>query len=103
MINMSGFKVWPAEVEAMMYGHAAIRECCVISSPDGYRGETVKALVAVHEAARSKIRPEDILSWSRDRMASYKAPRSVVFVDGLPRTESNKISWRLLQDTEWNQ
>jgi len=101
MINVSGFKVWPAEVEAMMYEHPGIRECCVISSPDSYRGETVKALVAVHEAARSTIRPEDILSWSRDKMASYKAPRSVVFVDSLPRTESNKISWRLLQDAEW--
>jgi fatty-acyl-CoA synthase len=101
MINVSGFKVWPAEVEAMMYEHPAIRECCVISSPDSYRGETVKALVAVHNAARSTIRPEDILSWSRDKMASYKAPRSVVFVDSLPRSESNKISWRLLQDAEW--
>ena len=58
MINVSGFKVWPAEVEAMMYEHPAIRECCVISSPDSYRGETVKALVAVHEAARSTIRPK---------------------------------------------
>ena len=101
MINVSGFKVWPAEVEAMMYEHPAIRECCVISSPDSYRGETVKALVAVHEAARSTVSPDDILSWSRDRMASYKAPRSVAFVDSLPRTESNKISWRLLQDAEW--
>ncbi len=52
MINVSGFKVWPAEVEAMMYEHPAIRECCIISSPDSYRGETVKALVAVHEAAK---------------------------------------------------
>jgi len=101
MINVSGFKVWPAEVEAMMYEHPAIRECCIISSPDSYRGETVKALVAVHEAARSTVSPDDILSWSRDRMASYKAPRSVVLVDSLPRTESNKISWRLLQDAEW--
>ena len=53
------------------------------------------------DAARSTIRPGDILSWSRDRMASYTAARSVVFVDGLPRSESNKISWRLLQDAEW--
>jgi fatty-acyl-CoA synthase len=102
MINVSGFKVWPAEVEAMMYEHPAIRECCVISSPDSYRGETVKALVAVHQAARSTISPDDILSWSRDRMASYKVPRSVVLVDSLPRSESNKVSWRLLQDAEWN-
>ena len=63
----------------------------------------MKALVAVHEAARSTIRPDDILSWSRDKMASYKAPRSVVFVDSLQRSESNKVSWRLLQDAEWDQ
>ncbi len=101
MINVSGFKVWPAEVEATMYEHPAIRECCIISSPDDYRGETVKALVTLHEAARSATSPGDILSWARDRMASYKAPRSVVFVDSLPRSESNKIGWRLLQDAEW--
>lgn len=92
MINVSGFKVWPAEVEATMYEHPAIRECCVISSPDSYRGETVKALVTMHEAARSTISADDILSWARDKMASYKAPRSVVFVDSLPRSESNKIN-----------
>ena len=103
MINVSGFKVWPAEVEATMYEHPAIKECCIISSPDGYRGETVKALVTVHEVARSTTSPDDILSWARERMASYKAPRSVAFVDSLPRSESNKISWRLLQDAEWKQ
>ena len=86
-----------------MYEHPAIKECCVISSPDSYRGETVKALVAVHEAARSTIRPDDILTRSRKKTASYKPPRSVVFVDSLPRRESNKISWRLLQDAEWEQ
>ena len=102
MINVSGFKVWPAEVEAAMYAHPAVRECCIISAPDGYRGETVKALVALHEAARSTTSPDDILSWARGVMASYKAPRSVTFVDSLPRGESNKIAWRVLQDAEWS-
>lgn len=101
MINVSGFKVWPAEVEAVMYQHPAIKECCIISAPDGYRGETVKALVTLHDADRATTTPDDILGWARDAMASYKAPRSVVFVDSLPRTESNKISWRLLQDAAW--
>lgn len=101
MINVSGFKVWPAEVEATMYGHPAIKECCVISAPDGYRGETVKALVALHDQAKDSVLPDDIVAWARGVMASYKAPRSVVFVDSLPRTESNKISWRLLQEAEW--
>lgn len=103
MINVSGFKVWPAEVEATMYGHPAIKECCIISAPDSYRGETVKALVMLHDAARATTSSNDILGWARGMMASYKAPRSVVFVDGLPRTGSNKINWRLLQDAEWRQ
>jgi fatty-acyl-CoA synthase len=101
MINVSGFKVWPAEVEAVMYQHPAIRECCVISAPDSYRGETVKALVALHEEAKATVSPDDIIGWTRAAMASYKAPRSVVLVDSLPRGESNKISWRQLQDLEW--
>jgi fatty-acyl-CoA synthase len=101
MINVSGFKVWPAEVEAAMYQNRAIRECCIVSAPDNYRGETVKALVVLDEAARTTTSPDDIIGWARDAMASYKAPRAVVFVDQLPRTASNKINWRLLQDAEW--
>ncbi|UZE52006.1 long-chain-fatty-acid--CoA ligase [Rhodopseudomonas sp. P2A-2r] len=102
MINVSGFKVWPAEVETMMYGHPAIRECCIISTPDSYRGEAVKALVVLHDVAKAATSPDDIVAWARDTMANYKAPRSVVLVDSLPRSASNKISWRLLQDAEWN-
>jgi fatty-acyl-CoA synthase len=101
MINVSGFKVWPAEVEAAMYGNRAIRECCIISAPDDYRGETVKALIVLDEDARATTSPDEIVSWAREAMASYKAPRAVVFVDALPRTASNKINWRLLQDAEW--
>ncbi|MEH2479825.1 fatty-acyl-CoA synthase [Nitrobacteraceae bacterium AZCC 2146] len=101
MINVSGFKVWPAEVEATMYGHPAIKECCIISTPDSYRGEAVKALVTLHDAAKVTTSPDDIVAWARSAMASYKAPRVVVFVDSLPRSESNKISWRLLQEAEW--
>jgi fatty-acyl-CoA synthase len=103
MINVSGFKVWPAEVEAAMYQHRAVRECCIVSAPDAYRGETVKALVVLDEAARAGISPGDLVSWARGAMASYKAPRSVVFVDALPRTASNKVDWRRLQDAEWGQ
>jgi fatty-acyl-CoA synthase len=101
MINVSGFKVWPAEVEAAMYQNRAIRECCIVSAPDDYRGETVKALVVLDQAARATTSPDDVISWARGAMASYKAPRAVVFVDELPRTASNKINWRLLQDAEW--
>jgi AMP-binding enzyme C-terminal domain len=70
----SGFKVWPAEVEATMYGHPVTKGCSIISTPDSYRGEAVKALVVLHEAATASASPDDIVGWARGAMASYKAP-----------------------------
>ena len=98
MINASGFKVWPAEVEAMLYAHPAIQEACVIGSPDGYRGETVKALVVPR--AGSEVKPEEIIEWARGRMAAFKVPRQVELVASLPRTATGKILWRELQEAE---
>jgi fatty-acyl-CoA synthase len=98
MINCSGMKVWPAEVEALLYGHPAIAECCVISVPDAYRGETVKALVVLKPGARADA--DEITAWCKDKMASYKIPRQLRFVDALPRSPTGKIAWRLLQERE---
>ena len=98
MINASGFKVWPAEVEALLYGHPAVQEACVIGAPDGYRGETVKALVVLKKDAAAK--PADITEWARDKMAAYKVPRVVEFVEQLPKTPTGKILWRELQEKE---
>jgi len=100
MINAAGFKVWPAEVEATMYRHPAIKECCIIASPDERRGETVK-LVAVLKEEFSSVTGEEILSWSKTQMAAYKAPRLVEFTDALPRTASGKLMWRALQEREF--
>jgi fatty-acyl-CoA synthase len=97
MINASGFKVWPAEVEAMLYEHPAVQEACVIGSPDGYRGETVKALVVPR---RPDARADDIIEWARGRMAAFKVPRVVEFVKELPKTATGKILWRELQERE---
>jgi fatty-acyl-CoA synthase len=99
MINCSGYKVWPAEVEAMLYAHPAIQEACVIGSRDPYRGETVKAVVVLKSAARN-ITPKDIIDWARERMAAFKVPRLVEFVDELPKTATGKILWRKLQEEE---
>ncbi|WP_234825100.1 long-chain fatty acid--CoA ligase [Cupriavidus necator] len=99
MINASGYKVWPAEVEAMLHGHPAIREACVIASRDQRRGETVKAVVVLMPAMRDTTEA-DILAWCRERMATYKAPRMVEIVDALPRTATGKIAWRELQELE---
>jgi len=100
MINASGFKVWPAEVESMMFAHPDIQEACVIGARDPHRGETVKAVVVLREAARGSTSGEDIIAWCRERMAAYKYPRIVEFVDELPKSGSGKVQWRLLQEGE---
>ena len=100
MINASGFKVWPAEVEAMLYAHPGIQEACIIGAPDGYRGETVKALIVPKPGALERLRAEDIIEWARARMAAFKVPRVVEFVAELPKTATGKILWRELQEKE---
>ncbi len=100
MINASGFKVWPAEVESLMYRHPAIAEACVIATQDDYRGESVKAVVVLRPTHRDLVTDQDIIDWCRENMAVYKAPRVVQFVDALPKSGSGKVMWRLLQEAE---
>lgn len=100
MINASGFKVWPTEVESQMYQHPAILEACVIGTRDAHRGETVKALVVLKENWRGRIDERAIVGWCRDNMAAYKYPRIVEFADALPKSGAGKILWRELQDRE---
>ena len=100
MINASGFKVWPAEVEMLLYKHPAVQEACIIAARDAYRGETVKAVVVLRAEARGKTSADDIVSWAREHMAAYKVPKLVQFVEALPKSGSGKVMWRLLQDEE---
>ena len=100
MINASGFKVWPAEVEALMFRHPAIQEACIISTRDAYRGETVKAVVVLRADARGKVTEDDIIDWCKDHMAAYKYPRVIQFVDALPKSGAGKVMWRALQEAE---
>ena len=100
MINAAGFKVWPAEVEAMLYAHPDIQEACIIGARDAYRGETVKAVIVLKPAARGRLSAEAITAWAHERMAAFKVPRVVEFVDELPKTGSGKIFWRKLQEEE---
>jgi fatty-acyl-CoA synthase len=101
MINASGFKVWPAEVEALMYYHPDIQEACVVSVPDTHRGESVKAFVVL--AKGSKVSETDIRAWCREHMAAYKAPHVVECLEHLPRSQSGKVMWRWLQEEEWSE
>ncbi|HEX4234273.1 MAG TPA: long-chain fatty acid--CoA ligase [Caldimonas sp.] len=100
MINASGYKVWPAEVEMLLYKHPAVQEACIIAARDAYRGETVKAVVVLRTDAKGRTSAEEIVSWSREHMAAYKVPKIVEFVDALPKSGSGKVMWRLLQDQE---
>ncbi|WP_265532329.1 long-chain fatty acid--CoA ligase [Pseudomonas saponiphila] len=103
MINSSGFKVWPAEVEALLFKHPAVHEACVIAARDAYRGETVKALVVLRSEAVGRTRPQQIIDWAREHMAAYKVPRLLEFVDSLPKSGSGKVMWRVLQEREASQ
>ncbi|GAB3671009.1 long-chain fatty acid--CoA ligase [Salinisphaera aquimarina] len=101
MINASGYKVWPAEVESLMYRHPDIREACVISTPHERRGEGVKACVVLVDGAAGRVSGEDIRDWCKDNMAAYKVPQVVEICDSLPRSPTGKIMWRALQEQEW--
>jgi fatty-acyl-CoA synthase len=100
MINASGFKVWPAEVELLLFQCPAVHEACVIAARDDYRGETVKAVVVLRDEARGRTREQDIVDWARAHMAAYKVPRQVEFVDALPKSGAGKVLWRLLQERQ---
>jgi long-chain acyl-CoA synthetase len=96
MINAAGYKVWPREVEDVLYTHPAIREAAVVGIPDEYRGETVKAVVSLKPGAT--LETDDLVAFCRTRMAAYKVPRVVRIVDDLPKTVTGKILRRMLRD-----
>ncbi|MEU0371026.1 AMP-binding protein [Streptomyces sp. NPDC006283] len=95
MINASGFKVWPREVEDVLYTHAAVREAAVVGIPDSYRGETVKAYVSLRPGAEAE--PAEISAYCAERLAAYKYPREVEILPELPKTTSGKILRRELR------
>ena len=97
MINAAGYKVWPREVEDVLYGHPAVREAAVVGVPDEYRGETVKAYVSLKPGAT--VTEEELIGFCKQQMAAYKYPRSIEFVDDLPKTTTGKILRRELRDS----
>jgi acyl-CoA synthetase (AMP-forming)/AMP-acid ligase II len=98
MLKVSGYSVFPAEVEAILYRHPAVAEAGVVGVPDAYRGEDPVAFVVLKPEAKGKVREEEIVEWCRSEMAVYKAPRHIRFIDALPKTASGKILKRLLRD-----
>lgn len=102
MINASGYKVWPTEVESLMLRHPAIAEVCIIATPDDRRGETVKACVILREGLDDAPTEAEIIAWCRDTMAAYKCPTKVEIARALPRSATGKLQWRELQDKEFS-
>lgn len=95
MIIASGFKVWPREVEDVLYGHPAVREAAVVGEPDAYRGETVKAFVSLKPGLHADA--EELIAHCRGVLAAYKAPRSVDILEELPKTITGKIQRAVLR------
>ena len=94
-INASGYKVWPREVEDVLYGHEAVREAAVVGVPDEYRGETVKAFVSLKEGRSADA--DELMAFCKERMAAYKYPRQVEILDEIPKTATGKILRRELR------
>nr|WP_245865189.1 AMP-binding protein [Rhodococcus kyotonensis] len=97
MINAGGYKVFPRDVEDVLYQHPAVREASVIGVPDEYRGETVKAFVSL--TREKTATPAELVDFCKSRMAAYKYPREVVILDELPKTTSGKLLRRELRTT----
>jgi len=95
-INAGGYKVWPREVEDVLYEHPSVREAAVVGVPDEYRGETVKAFVSLKPGTSAP--PDELIAFCRERMAAYKYPRAVVIMDELPKTVTGKLLRRALRD-----
>ena len=96
MINVSGYKVWPREVEDVLYTHPQVKEAAVVGIPDEYRGETVRAFVALKEG--DSVTEDELVAYAKERMADYKYPRKITFLDELPKTATGKYLRRELRD-----
>jgi long-chain acyl-CoA synthetase len=95
-INAGGYKVWPREVEDVLYEHEAVREAAVVGVPDEYRGESVKAFVSLRPG--KSVSAEDLIAFTKERMAAYKYPRQIEFLDEIPKTVTGKLLRRELRD-----
>ncbi len=98
LINVSGYKVWPRDVEDVLYKHPAVNEASVVGVPDEYRGETVKAFVTLRQEYAGKITPDELISFCKERMAVFKYPRLLDIVDELPKTITGKVLRRELRE-----
>jgi len=96
MINVAGFKIWPAEIEQFLYTHPAIQELAVYGTPHAEKGEIVRAAIVLKQGSAATA--EEITAFCRENLANYKVPAQVDFIDELPKSATGKILKRVLRD-----
>jgi long-chain acyl-CoA synthetase len=99
MIISGGVNIYPAEIEAALHAHSAVRDAAVIGVPDDQWGESVKAVVSLQPGAI--VTESELIEFCRDRLADYKKPKSVDFVDDLPRDAAGKLLKRVIREPYW--
>ena len=98
MIVASGFNIFPQEIDEILFEHPKILEACTIGVPDKYRGEAPKSYVVLKEG--QTLTPEEIIEFCRERLAAYKVPKQIEFIDSLPKTAVGKILRRELKELD---
>ena len=96
MINVSGFKVWPAEIENYLYGISGVREVAVYGVPDPHKGESVRGALVLNDGA--DVTGDQIIVWCKENLAAYKTPARVDIVKELPKSATGKILKRVLRE-----
>jgi acyl-CoA synthetase (AMP-forming)/AMP-acid ligase II len=99
LIISGGFNVYPKEVESVLDAHPKVRESAVLGVPDRKWGEAIKALVVLKEGCAAT--EEELINFCRDRLADFKKPKSVEFVDRLPRSSFDKVDRKILREKYW--
>jgi len=97
LINVSVYKVWPLDVEDVLYQHAAVKGAAVVGVPEDYRGETVKAFVALVDDQKDNVTPDELISFCKQKMAALKYPRIVEIINEVPKTLTGKFLRRQLR------
>ncbi|WXG39721.1 MAG: AMP-binding protein [Candidatus Freyarchaeum deiterrae] len=100
IIKYKGHSVYPREIEEVIFEHPAVLECAVIGIPDPKAGENIKAFISLKPECKGKITEEEMKNWIKERVAAYKYPRYVEFIDTIPKTIVGKVLRRVLRERE---
>jgi len=98
MIIAGGFNIYPREIDEVLFEHPKIKEACAVGLPDPYRGETVKAFIVPRDGER--LTEKDVVDYCKERLAAYKVPKQIAFMEELPKSAIGKVLRRELREIE---